>query len=508
MLDAPDHQCAVGAVVDPRRKRNVAPFIGPLLRRLEHRGSGACGSAFIAEQQDSPLQVVHREGRAREVFPELQAHTHSAIFHALYRTNPHSMPHPYITEHRGQRIGVAFNGNIPSTVLEDDARTFLASNDHSCETRSDTELIARLLAVHVADCRGDVMRAFAKLPDHLGDGAYNIVCLTEDGHVYALRDPRGYHPLVLGQTKDGLHALASEDQALRRTWDIAREVDVARVKPGMAVHLGPGVVQPEMEQLFEQHPKHCSFEWAYFADYSATLDGARVERVRRTFGQCLAELDAEDMVKWTRPIVVPVPDSARIAAQGYADASCVRSMDVMVKRPDAMRSFIAPEKREKIIREKFDVDWSLMEGRDVVLIDDSLVRGTTMKTLLEILKNPPTGQLLNARIHLRFAFPPIIAPCFYGIDFSKRSQLLVPRFAKEATPEDDVLSPLLLRTLAQELGAASVKFLPISAVHRAINMPGQENDLCRACFTGEYPTQNTQELYQLQLAQSLQQRKA
>lgn len=487
-------------MVDPQERRNVAHFVGPMLRRLEHRGSGACGTAYLDEANGSSLKFLHKEGRAREVLPELQAKTHSAIIHTLYRTNPHSKAHPYVTEYDGRKLAVAFNGNIPGTPLEEKAQQFLKRKGHEAQSRSDTELIARLLAVHAADTKGNMMKALKRMPDHLDDGAYNIVCLNEEGHVYALRDPRGFHPLVLGQTKDGLHALASEDQALRRTWPVARHIDISRVRPGMAVHLGPGVKEPEMEQLFAQNPSHCSFEWAYFADYGATLDGARVEAVRRAFGQSLAALDQEDMKQWHSPIVVPVPDSARIAAQGYADASSVRYIDVMMKRPDAMRSFIAPEDRERIIREKFDFDWSLMDGKDVILIDDSLVRGTTMKILLQILQNPPGDAFTNPpRIHLRFAFPPIIAPCFYGIDFSKRSELFIPKFAQTAQPESDVLDPLVLRQAANELGAASMKYLPVSTVERAINMPGGRRDLCRGCFSGSYPTNSAQQLYQLQL---------
>lgn len=505
MIEDVEHHCGVGAIVDPHRKTNVAPFVGPMLRRMEHRGAGACGAGFI--DGDRGMQVLHREGRARNVLAELEADTTSAIIHTLYRTNPHSKPHPFLTDYHGQRVSVAFNGNIPSTVLENNARTFLEEHGHACETRSDTELIARLISVHLADTKGDMMQVFRRLPEYLDDGAYNIVTLQDNGDVHALRDARGFHPLVLGETKDNLHVIASEDQAIRRVWDTARHVDVSRIKPGMAVRLGPGILTPEREQLFAQNPSHCSFEWAYFADFNATLDGARVYGVRRAFGQSLADLDAEDIPGWTNPIVVPVPDSARVSAEGYAERAQMRHIDILLKRPDAMRSFIAAQERERIIREKFDIDWSLMAGRDVVLIDDSLVRGTTMRTLLDILKQPNGPADANVRIHLRFAFPPIVAPCFYGIDFSKRSELLVPQFSSDAQPQTDVLDPLVLRDLANHLGAASIKFLPISAVQKAINMPGQEQDLCRGCFTGAYSTENTQQLYQLQLSKELQQRK-
>lgn len=519
MIEDLDHHCGVGAIVDPRRQQSVAPFVGPLLRRIVHRGAGGCGAGYINEYSGE-LEVIHREGDARSVMQHLQAKTYSAIVHTLYRTNPHSMPHPYLATFRDQQVAVAFNGNIPAHDRERNAQKYLKDHGNESNTRSDTELIGRLIAMHLHDTQGNMKKAFQRLPDHLGDGAYNIVALRPQGQVDTLRDPHGIHPLVMGTTKDGFHAIASEDQALRTVWSKARHIDVSRIKPGMMVRMGPGILQPEMDQLFASDPKYCSFELAYFADFMATLDGARVLSVRRKFGQRLAALDTENLQEWRNPTVVPVPDSARIAAEGYADEAHIRHIDVLLKRPDAVRTFIQPSEREARIKEKFLIDWSLLFGRDVVLVDDSLVRGTTMKTVLEVLHNPdsyflkikhfltenlPMLKKYGIRIHLRFAFPPIIAPCFYGIDFSKRSELLVPQFSPFAKPQGDTLSPDVLQKIAKYLGADSVQFLPISAVHEAAGIP--ENQMCRACFTGEYPTKAGQELYDLQLSPALQKRK-
>lgn len=511
MLEAPDHQCGVGAVVDPSGARNVAPFAGPLLRRLEHRGSGACGAAWI-DTATRELGVVHREGRARQVLPQLQAETSSLIIHALYRTNPDSKPHPVTANYHGTHVTVAFNGNIPPTARERNAQLYLESQGFATETRSDTELVARLIALHLHDTAGNMRKVFERLPEHLGDGAYNIVTLGNDGHVHAMRDPRGVHPLVFGTTQDGLHAIASEDQALERVWKRARQISVARINPGMMVHLGPGVLTPELDQVHKEDPKHCSFEWAYFADFMANLDGARVLSVRRAFGQALAKLDEQDKLLWRHPVVVPIPDSARIAAEGYADEAHIPHSDALLKIPDAMRSFIDPGDRRRIIREKFDIEWSMIAGRDVVLIDDSLVRGTTSKEIIDLLRDPahlwyklrelvtsctPLFKKYGMRPHWRFAFPPIIAPCFYGIDFSTREELFVPKFSSEPFAKADGLSPDVLQNIAVALGAQSVKFLPIHAVHEAVGM--DEDALCRACFTGHYPTPGGQELYELQL---------
>lgn len=492
MLEDIGHYCGVGAVCDPQQRRNVAPYVGPLLGHLEHRGTGACGAAFY-ERSDGAFRLEHRVGRASQVLQEVSGNTASAIFHTLYKTNPDSRPHPFVVEHGGRRIAVAFNGNIPPTEQEAASRKFLADHGLPCETRSDTEMLAKLVAWHLEDCRGSMRKAFSRLPDHVSDGAYTLVSLRDNGDIDAFRDPRGFHPLSLGVTDDGLHVLSSETNALRLTWPNARQIAIRNVEPGSAVHLGPGVYRPESEEIFRPDRAHCAFEWAYFANRLSTLDDVEVRKARTMFGEALAKLDNEDRSGWKNAAVVPVPDSARIAAEGYADLARIRRADALIKNVDSVRSFIAHADREQIIREKFNIDASLITGRDVVLIDDSLVRGTTMQVLLGILRQlSPTS-----RFHVRFAYPPVTAPCFYGIDFSTRKELLVPQFSPSAHPEGDTLPADVLAHISAFIGADSVKFLPVSAVHQAIGMLSTE--LCRACFTGEYPTQGAQKLYDIQL---------
>ena len=177
-----------------------------------------------------------------------------------------------------------------------------------------------------------------------------------------------------------------------------------------------------------------------------------------------------------------------------------------------MRSFTHPGDRKKVIREKFDIDWSMLAGRDVILIDDSLVRGTTSKEIIEMLRDPshlwdrlrelityntPLFKKYGMRPHWRFAFPPIIAPCFYGIDFPTRDELLVPKYSSNPYVSHHVLPQEVLGKIAQDLQVQSVKFLPTNAVHESIHLP--EDELCRACFTGEYPTEGAQKLYDIQL---------
>ncbi len=500
MLEDLQHYCGVGAINDPRKLRSVGDHIAPLLEQLEHRGSGASGVAYI-DRETGAMEKKHESGRASTTMKKWTANTNSAIFHTLYRTNPASQPHPQIVEHAGRRIAVAFNGNIPPTRLEGDARKFLDQHGLPCETVSDTELIANLIAYHLGDTRGSMEKTFRRLPDHLNDGAYTIATLQEDGHIHAFRDPRGFHPLSLGQTDEGVHVLSSEDAALKHRWDQARQIGISTVQPGSMVHLGPGVIRPEIEELFRPNRAHCAFEWAYFAKRLSTLDDVEVRRARTMFGEILAELDHEDMKHWPSPVIVAVPDSARIAAEGYHDKSRIPRADALVVRTQKdtnepvqpPRSFTAHENRAEIVRKKFIFDVSLIAGKDVVLLDDSLVRGTTMKELLILLRQ----QSPTSRFHVRFAYPPVTAPCFYGIDFATKNQLLVPKFSHSQSPTDDVLSSDVLDAIAREIGADSVKFLPISGVHRAIGMPSKE--LCRACFTGEYPTTGGQELYQLQM---------
>jgi amidophosphoribosyltransferase len=285
-----------------------------------------------------------------------------------------------------------------------------------------------------------------------------------DDTVLGIRDPKGNRPLAIGELEDG-YVLASESAAIDALGgDLVRDVS-----PGELVILHPDGDGFDSYRLFEaEHTAHCFFEHVYFARPDSKIDGRLVYDVRRDLG---GKLWAEEGVE--TDVVLPVPDSGRAFATGYAEAAQADGADVkfaegLMKNRYVGRTFIMPtqEAREQAVRMKLNPIRSTIEGRTVTIIDDSIVRGTTSTQLVDLLREAGADE-----VHVRIGSPPILAPCYMGIDMATREELI----AADKSPEE----------IREHVGADSLAYISIEAIAEAIDMP--RADLCLACVTGEYP---------------------
>lgn len=485
------HECGVAAVIDLDDTQNVVPITRDILLGLQHRGQLGAGLAWHQqiEQRRKVLHVIKDIGLIADVLSNERlikesARGTAAIAHTRYATTANkdaALCHPFHYSKKDHpEFAFAFNGNIP-----DYARASRKLDKAGIEPRvhnSDTEIIGQSIVRHLLKDTSRKMRR--ALIDTLGefDGACNAVVLSGNRRIFATRDKHGFHPLSYAQ-KGSLVAVASESSAIRDVW---KKVDIRSIGPGQMLHIGPkgGVT---VEQVWEAQSARCFMEMAYFANHRSIIDDVSVSNSRYECGKILAQLDAE-LPK--ADIVVPVPESAKTAARGYADVRGIRNVEAFLRKEGMKRTFIESEDREQKVRDKFDLDADLVRGKSVVLVDDSLVRGTTMSVLVKMLREAGAAQ-----VHIRLGSPAIIAPCFYGIDFPTVSELLARKYFDINILKFDTLPKDVLQAIADDIGADSVSFLPVSALAPALEC--EEDDLCRACVTGTYPTDAGQKLYQL-----------
>jgi amidophosphoribosyltransferase len=317
------------------------------------------------------------------------------------------------------------------------------------------------------------------------DGAYCLVFLNALGDMLVARDPLGNKPLCYAyHEQEPLFAAASESVALLNLGFPAERIK--SLLPGQAIAIVDGRFSIER---FANSPRqaHCFFEWIYFANVASTMDGRSVYLSRKALGEELARL--EDVALDEETIVVPVPDTSKAAADAMAYALGIPSLEGLIRNRYTGRTFIeGATSRKRKAETKYTPLREVLEDKRVILVEDSIVRSTTMKVLLSRIR-----ELGRAReIHVRVACPPIIAPCFYGIDMSTISELFAPKFL-----DDGKLTTEGMARMAKQLGADSLRYLPVESIARAIGFDADQ--LCQACITGEYPTPCGQELYQVAL---------
>jgi amidophosphoribosyltransferase len=382
----------------------------------------------------------------------------------------------------------------------------LDNEDNHLARETDTEIFMHQICVALStDNRTpliNVCRHFARK----FDGAYSIVFLDALGDMMVARDPLGIKPLCYAV--DGpLFAAASESVALLNLGITPEKIKP--VPPGHAIVITDG----ELELLqFAASPRHahCFFEWIYFANVASTIDERSVYLSRKALGEELARL--ETMPVDSSTVVVPVPDTSKAAADAMAYTLKVPCVEGLIRNRYSGRTFIeGTMDRKRKAETKYTPLREVLEGKRVILVEDSIVRATTLRVLLRRIR-----QLGRPKeIHVRVACPPIIAPCFYGIDMSTVSELFAPNFlrgdcpdfrgakmglspsapAENGTVPFATITPQHEAEMAAQLGADSLRYLPVDAIARAI---GQDADhLCRACITGDYPTPSGQHLSQI-----------
>ncbi|MGQ9582568.1 MAG: amidophosphoribosyltransferase [Thermoplasmatota archaeon] len=426
------------------------------LRALQHRGQESAGIATHTDR----IKCVRGMGLVHEVFIEgpMDLPGSTGIAHVRYSTTGASRienAQPVVaSSHRGD-IALAHNGDI---VNADSIRNELKKLGWAFITTTDSEVLIRLLANEIASA-DDLARAVRNLMRTIV-GSYSIVLLLQD-RVVAIRDPLGIKPLCIGRLPEGAgHIAASETVAL----DVIGAEPIREVEPGEMVELTAKEVRAQ--RLATSHnTAHCMFEWVYFARPDSILSGRYVFDVRWCFGKRLAE---ERPVE--ADVVVPVPDSGRTHAQGYAEASGIPYVEGLIKNRYIGRTFILPtrEARELNVQLKLNAIRSRVGGRRVVLVDDSIVRGTTTGKIVDLLRRAGARE-----VHVRIGSPPIRAPCYLGIDMKTRDQ-----FAATGRTEEDI---------ARLIGADSVGYLSIDGLVDCIGIP--RSDLCLGCLTGEYPVE-------------------
>jgi amidophosphoribosyltransferase len=442
--------CGVFGIRAPERDVARVTYFG--LFALQHRGQESAG---IAVSDQGRLTVLRDMGLVAQVFTEpnlrgLQGDV--AIGHTRYSTTGSSQwanAQPIVQHGRTRTVTLGHNGNLTNAEL---LRAELAAEGVRLGSTSDTELIAALIANDPSPLEGAVANAMRRL-----EGAYTVTALSE-GTLIGFRDPHGFRPLALGSL-DGDPVLASETCAL----DLVGAGLEREIAPGELVAIDDQGVRSRHVLPLANGGALCLFEFIYLARPDSRLAGVEVHEARVRMGESLAE---EAPVE--ADLVMPVPDSGTPAAIGFARASGIAFSEGLIKNRYVGRTFIQPDQglREQGIKLKFN-PLAEVAGKRIVVVDDSIVRGTTMRQLVTMLFEAGAQE-----VHIRVSAPPIVSPCFYGIDFADEEQLA----AADKTVEE----------VRAQIGATTLAYLSLEGAQRATQRP--ESEFCRACFTRRYPT--------------------
>jgi amidophosphoribosyltransferase len=475
-IDKPRSNCGIVGIYGAPSASTLA-YYG--LHALQHRGQEASGIVSCLREKksnDHALLRIHRgPGLVTEVFSNqdiLTAHLVGdiAIGHNRYSTtgsdNLENIQ-PFMVAYRDGQLAVAHNGNFTNTRslrarLQDEGTIFQSSTD--------TEVVLHLTARSKAATPEDrIMDALNTI-----EGAFSLVMLHGDTLI-AARDPHGFRPLCLGR-KGAAWVVASETCAL----DIMQAEYVRDVEPGEVLffdsRMGAEPRQRRLDARPERH-RHCIFEFIYFSRPDSNIFEERVDKVRRKLGKVLA---AESPVRGDteeEPVVImSVPDSSNTAVIGFVRASTQQGIDAryeigLIRNHYIGRTFIQPgqEKRETKVRMKFNTVKGVIEGKKVVVIDDSIVRGTTSKLLIKLIREAGPKE-----IHVRITSPMIMNPCPYGMDFPSKDELVAVQCDGD------------LDRIREEIGADSLSYLSMDALLSTVSHEGRRG-YCTACFSGEYP---------------------
>jgi len=454
----PTEKCGVVGIA--LADREVARPLYYALYALQHRGQESAGIVTHDGFQQHDHVAMGLVGDAFGPADIESLRGSAGIGHVRYPTAgsvDEACAQPFTVSFKDGALGLSHNGNL---VNADRVRRDLAAKGHPFTSDGDTEVIAHDLARNLLDA--DLVTAVRRMVERI-HGSYSLT-ITRDDTVMGIRDPRGNRPLCIGRLDDG-YVLASESCAI----DTLGGELVRDVHPGELVVLDADGDGFESHRIAEADAAaNCFFEHVYFARPDSVVDGRRVYEVRRDLGRRLWDESGIDT-----DVVMPVPDSGRAFASGYAEAAGedgagVEFAEGLMKNRYVGRTFIMPtqDERETAVRLKLNPIKSTVDGRTVTLIDDSIVRGTTSTQLVEVLRRAGAEA-----VHLRIGSPPIAAPCFMGIDMASREELI----AADRTIDE----------IRDAIGADSLAYVSREAVAAALDRSSE--DLCMACVTGRYP---------------------
>ena len=456
--DGPKEECGVFGVWAPDEDVAQLTYYG--LFALQHRGQESAGMAVSNLQR---IMVFKDMGLVSQIFDEATLKSlpgRLAIGHTRYSTTGASVwqnAQPTFRSVQGSGLALAHNGNITNTEELEQWLAELAPSEHheskqkAMDSTNDTSLIAALMASFPDQSIEDI--AMAVLPRL--KGAFCLTFMTETT-LYAARDPQGVRPLVLGRLSNGW-VVASETAAL----DLVGASFIREVEPGELLSIDEGGLRSR--RFAEAKPKGCIFEYVYVARPDTTIAGSSVNATRIRIGERLAQECPADA-----DLVIPVPQSGIPSAVGYARASGITYGQGLVKNNYVGRTFIQPSQtiRQQGIRLKLNPLREEIEGKRLVVVDDSIVRGNTQRALVRMLREAGAKE-----VHVRISSPPVEWPCFYGIDFSTRAELIAPG--------------LTVDEICRSIGADSLGFVSTEGLTEATQVPA--DNLCRACFDGKYP---------------------
>lgn len=448
-------KCGVAAITTSGKQDKLPLKIYYSLYALQHRGQESAGIATY----NQGMKLRRGMGLVPEVFDEEDIESlegHIGIGHVRYSTSGESRlesSQPLMVTHSRGKLAIAHNGHITNSnqirrKLEDDGHVFTSGND--------TEIMAHLISRYLIKT-DNIINALERAMQKL-EGSYAITILIKD-KIIAARDPHGIKPLCLGEHEDGF-IIASESAALDTvSADLIRDVD-----PGEII-----VVENNKLKSHKTKPEgraHCFFEHVYFARPDSIMDGKSNYECRLQIGRKLGENYPEP----NADVVSPVPDSGITFAIGYSEATGIEYAESLMKNRYVGRTFIMPDQgmREDAVRLKLNAVKSNVQDKEIVLVDDSIVRGTTSKRIINILKKAGAK-----KVHLRIGAPQIISTCHLGIDMARKERLI----AHNQTTEE----------IRKEIGADSLKYIKIGEMIDAMDM--NEEELCLGCLNEEYPVE-------------------
>ncbi len=483
------HQCGIAAVYikgNGDAANRALFYLYKLLLNQQNRGQLSAGITTYGEHRAQLLDTYKDLGTVNEVFKTSDKQQSMELFkryagnkgigHIRYATSgseARSLAQPF-ERHHGRKwkwFSFGWNGNLANyTELKSN---LLEKTDYHITYESDTEILMHYLSRELkGNEKPNLIKVFTRLSQKL-DGCYNITFINADGEMIILRDPYGFRPVVYGY-RDDMFVAASESNALVNIGI----TEIHDLPPGHLIYIDQkGIIKIKKYAAHSQRT-HCMFEWVYFANVSSVIDKQSVYVTRKNLGKELAK--AEDVQIDSDTIVVPVPDTAKASGDAMAYELKIPSQEGLIRNRYVGRTFIEGTSREDRIQNKYTALKEIISGKKILLVDDSIVRGATTQQIVRYLKEVGGAK----EVHLRISCPPIRGPCFYGIDMSTVSELLVPRYEQKMMSGN--ISEKTTTQIAKDLGADSLRYQSVEGLVRSIGLPKEH--LCTACITGQYPT--------------------
>lgn len=423
------------------------------LYALQHRGEESAGIVVYNKKKT----VYHKSmGQVGDVFDEKIIKTlrgNSAIGHVRYSTTGSSTAkniQPFFAKHKKGYIVIAHNGNITNAAK---LRHEMEEVGSIFQTTMDSEIVTHLIAKNsTGNLKNSVITSLGCL-----EGAYSLILMLDD-MIVGVRDPNGFRPLCLGKL-DGAYILVSETCAL----DLIHAQYIRDIEPGEIIFIRKGKLE-SIKPFAKSKHSLCIFEYIYFARPDSNIFGKNVYLARKQLGRQLAK-----ECPGKGDIIIPIPDSGNYAAMGFAEESGIPFEVGMIRNHYVGRTFIQPTQaiRDFRVRVKLNPIKDVLKNKRVIVVEDSIVRGTTSKSRIRTLREAGAKE-----IHMRVSCPPIISPCFYGIDFPTKRELIA--------------SNNTIEKIRDFIGLDSLKYLSLEGMLKSMPLPSSE--FCTACFTGKYPT--------------------